>query len=510
MRLITRLASLLVTALLITSGMAQADTSPRYGGTLIVGMQDEPPILDPHLANSNAARNILHNIFATLVDTNEQLVVVPELAQSWDVSSNGLEYVFHLRTDVVFHDGTPFDAEAVKYNFARMMDPDFGSARGAEVAVVDVVTVLDPYTVQVTLTEPFAAFLPAMASWAGMMVSPSAAEAAGADFSTTLVGAGPFRFVDFVRDDRVVLERFDEYFKDGLPYLDGVTYRFFPDAEARMLNLESGAVHMIDIVPGRAVDRFADNKNIVLSLVGGLGFNGFWMNTQSSALGNVDRRAAVSACIDRQVLVDTIMGTAAVPGFSPYSPATWVWDGDMPEAPARDLELAKAHLAAAGVPDGFTFTLLITPDEQAIRTGSMISAMCAEVGIKIELQQVQVGEILARMPQGNHEASLINLSPRTDPDLSAYVWFHSDAPINFALYGNPDMDRLLEAARKAVDINERRGYYQQSVEIFNRDFPYIFTHHPAEMKAFRATVHGYRHNPDGMMRFEDVWLDGSL
>jgi len=478
---------------------------PVHGGTLQVGLADDPPEMDPHLTSSNASRTVLHNIFATLVEVDEELQIQPELAESWEVSEDGTEYTFHLREGVTFHDGTPFDAEAVAFNFERMTDTDFGSARAGELTFVEEVTVDGPLQVTVRLSQPFGAFLPALASWSGMMVSPTAAQEMGADFGQALVGAGPFRFVERVRDDRVVLERFDDYFKDGLPYLDEVIYRPFVDAESRIVNLETGSIHIINTVPGRAVSRFQENEDIEMSIVGGLGFRGIWVNTQSEELGTPERRAAVSACIDRRVVVDTVFGDAAVPAVGPFSPATWVVDSPE-EAPHRDLDRARELLEEAGVPDGFSFPLLITPDDESIRVASMYAAMCQEVGIDIELQQVEFGTILARMGEGNYAGAQIELSPRNDPDLSAHPWFHTDGGVNFSHYSSEEMDRVLDAARASVDQDERRELYREALEIFNRDFPYIFTYHLQEMKAFRSELEGYRHIPDSMMRFEDVWL----
>ncbi len=500
------LLSATVAAAMLLAAPAFAQDEPRRGGSLTVGLADDPPELDPHLTSSNASRTVLHNIFATLVDVDENLQIVPELAESWEISDDGLNYTFHLRNDVTFHDGTPFNAEAVAYNFERMRDAEFGSARIGELVFVQEVVVEDEFTVRVVLSQPFGAFLPAMASWSGMMVSPTASTELGRDFSQALIGAGPFKFVERIRDDRVVLTRNEDYFKQGLPYLDQVVYRPFVDAESRIINLETGAIQIINTVPGRAVDRFMNNSDITLSIIGGLGFRGLWINTQSADLGTPERRAAVSACIDRQVIVDSIFGEAAVPAIGPFSPATWVVDDDDP-APQRDLDRARELLAASGVPDGFSFTLLITPDDESIRVASIVAAMCQEVGITINIQQVEFGTILARMREANYTAAQIELSPRNDPDLSAYPWFHTDGGINFSHYSNEEMDQLLEAARAAVDQAERRELYRQSLEVFNRDFPYIFIYHLQEMKAYRNTLHGYRHIPDSMMRFEDVWLD---
>src|SRR5690625_110483 len=284
---------------------------PRYGGTLIAALADDPPDMDPHFTAANASRTVLHNIFATLVDVDENLNIVPELAHSWEVSEDGMTYIFYLRDGVTFHDGTPFNAEAAKFNFERMMDPEIGSPRGQELSLVESVRVDDEFTLQLEMKAPYSALLSALASWTRLMVSPSAIEKYGDDFEQHLIGACPFRFVEHIRDDRLVLERYDNYFKEGLPYLDRIVYRPFTDVDARVLNLESGALHIIGTVPGKAVERLSNNPDITFSSIGGLGFRGFFANTQSADLGDKLRRQAVSACIDRQLIVDLVFPGAA-------------------------------------------------------------------------------------------------------------------------------------------------------------------------------------------------------
>src|SRR5690606_25537011 len=164
------LAGMLAAGLVVP--VAAQTGQPRYGGTLVAALADDPPDLDPHFTAANASRTVLHNVFATLVDVDENLNIVPELAHSWEVSEDGMTYIFYLRDDVTFHDGTPFNAEAAKFNFDRMMDPELGSPRGNELSLVDSVHVDDEFVLRIEMKQPYAALRRALASWSGMMVSP--------------------------------------------------------------------------------------------------------------------------------------------------------------------------------------------------------------------------------------------------------------------------------------------------------------------------------------------------
>ncbi|MBX3143001.1 MAG: ABC transporter substrate-binding protein, partial [Trueperaceae bacterium] len=215
---LTTISALLAFGLLFSA----AAQEPRYGGSITVATTDDPPNLDPHLTNAASARNVLHNIFATIVEMNLDFVPSPGLAESWEISDDGLTYTFHIVQNARFHDGTPVNAEAFAYNFARIKNPETGSPRASELSFVASFEAADEYTFVVHMSQPYAAFLAALASWSGMIVSPTAVETYGADFTQHLSGAGPFKFVDHIRDDRILLVRNDDYFREGLPYLDQV------------------------------------------------------------------------------------------------------------------------------------------------------------------------------------------------------------------------------------------------------------------------------------------------
>jgi len=340
-----------------------------------------------------------------------------------------------------------------------------------------------------------------------MIVSPTAVETYGDDFASHLVGAGPFKFVDHIRDDRVLLVRNDDYFREGLPYLDQIIVRPFVDGEARVINLKSGALDMFYTIPGKDLEDLMSYPGVVVESVPGLGYSSMYINTRSEALGNPYRRQALNYCVDRDIIINTVFPHGgAVAAYSPFSPATFVTDVDDERIPQRDPEKVRELLELAGSPNGFTFEVLYAADEENTRLITLVQAMCAEFGINLVAQPTEFGQILARAGEGNYTAAWISLTPRNDPDLSAYPWFTSNST-NFAQIDNPVIDDLLTRARAVSDIAERRELYRAAADEMLLEMPYLFLFHRAEIKAYRDRIQNFPHIADGMMRFESVWVN---
>ncbi len=480
---------------------------PRYGGSITVAVTDDPPNLDPHITNAASARNVLHNVFATIVEMNLDFVPVGGLAESWDISDDGLTYTFNVVQDARFHDGSPVNAEAFAYNFDRILDPAIGSPRAADLSFVESYEAVDEYTFVVNLNQPYAAFLPALASWTGMIVSPAVAEEYGEDFAQHLSGAGPFKFVDHIRDDRVLLVRNDDYFREGLPYLDEVIVRPFVDGESRVINVKSGALDMIYTIPGKDLEDLMSYPGVVVESVPGLGYSSMYINTQSEALGNPYRRQALNYCIDRDIIINTVFANGgAVAAYSPFSPATFVTDDDDERIPQRDPEKVRELLELAGSPEGFSFDVIYAADEENTRVVTLVQAMCAEFGIQLNAQATEFGQILALAGEGNYTAAWISLTPRNDPDLSAFPWFTTGST-NWAQINNEIIDDSLTRARAVSDIAERRELYRAAADEMLLEMPYLFLFHRAEIKAYQDRMQNFPHIPDGMMRFESVWVN---
>lgn len=485
-------------AALAVLGFAAAKT------TITVGLDADPPNLDPVFSSALVDRQVLNQIYDKLVDIDKDLKVVPMLATSWSVEGNGTVYVFKLRQGVKFHDGTDFDAEAVKFNLERALTAE-GSRRKGELAPVKEVQVMDKYTVRVMLKEPFSPFLYVLSDRAGMMVSPTAAKRYGQELANNPVGTGPFRFVERRRQDRIVLQKNEGYWRKGYPKIDELVYRPFPDDDVRVANLLSGAVTVITPVAPKDLARVRSDSNLSLYAFPGLGFQGVWLNVTRPPFNNKALRQAFAATIDREVIDRVVFLGTATPANGPFPPGSPAYDPTIP-IPKRDIALAKRKLQEAGFPNGFTFTLLTAPGPLLTQLAQVYQSMAAEAGIRIQIQQVEFGTLLDRTDRKDYEAALLGWSGRPDPDGNIYDFMRCGGPLNNAGYCNPKVDALLNRARATRVMEVRRSLYSDALKVTLDDVPYVYVYHPQVLIGASKRLVGLPLVPDGILRFAGAEL----
>jgi peptide/nickel transport system substrate-binding protein len=496
--------------------LSAADLTPALGaaagprGTLRVALESDPPNMDPHRSTAAVDRQVFQNLYDKLVDTDEKLNVVPMLAASWTISKDGKAYTFTLRRGVRFHDGTPFNAEAVKYNVDRMRDPKFPSARRSELGPVAGVEVVDPYTVTISLERPYSPLLYVLTDRAGMMVSPAAAQKEGLDFALHPVGTGPFRFVEKIPQDHITLERNPDYWVKGEPYLDRIVYRPIIDDNARVASLKSGDTDIISVVPLPQVGQLkkeAAQPGARFRLIerGPFAWNGIWLNTTKPPFDNKLLRQAFSATIDRNVIANVVLQGAAYPSYSFFPNGTPAYDPTW-KIPPRDVPLAREKLQAAGRPNGFAFTLLSLPGQQFQAVAQAVQSMAAEAGIQVKIQLIEFGTMLHVLSHLEHEAGYLGWSGRPDPDFDIYPFVTKSGigSFNDAGYSNPKVQELLDAARLLQDMSQRRRAYSEVTTILAGDMPYAWLYFPKEYKLVSDRVRGFVDQPDGMMRLRTV------
>ena len=508
-RTIVAVVVILALAAAFTAGLASAQT-PRRGGTLRVGLNADPPNMDPHQSSAAVDRQVFQNFFDKLVDINQDLEIVPMLATSWTISKDGRTYTFKLRPNIVFHDGTPFNAEAARYNFERMNDPAMASPRRSEINLVQRVTVVDPLTVQFDLEKPFSPFLAVLSDRAGMMVSPTAARRLGRDFAREPVGTGPYKFVEKRPQERIVLERFDRHWDRTAGNVERIIYRPFTDEQARLANLRAGELDIIDVPPPAEVPALKTEARVKLMEREGLGWQGIWLQVQAPPFNNRALRQAFNATIDRRTLARVVFGETVTPGNGPFPPGLLGSDsGPNNRVPERNLELARAKLREGGQPTGFAFTLKITPGRVPQQVAQILQSTAGEVGIRVNIEIVEFGTMLAQITPPTHrfEAALLGWSGRPDPDGNIYGFFITGGGLNNSAYSNPRVDTLLDAARILTVPDHRKRAYADLLNVLNEDLPYVFLYWPKEYKVMSPKLQGYVLVADGMMRFRHVWLN---
>ena len=499
----------LVAVGLLSAASAQGIT---YGGTLRVALERDPPNMDAHRSNAAVDRQVFQSLYDKLVDTDENLVVIPMLAEAWTVSRDGRAITFTLRRGVKFQDGTPFDSASVVYNFERMRDPAFPSARRSEIGPIETVEAADPYTVRITMEKPYSPLLYVLTDRAGMMVSPAAARADGANFGLHPVGTGPFSFVEKIPQDHVTLQRNPDYWQKGRPYLDRIIYRPIIDDNARVANLKSGDVDIINDPPLpqiKALRQEAAQPGARFRLLehGAFQWYGIWLNVTKPPFDNKLFRQAFTSTVDRDVVANVVLQGAAYPAYSFFPPGTPGYDPTW-KVPPRNLALAREKLQAAGHPGGFAFTLETLPGQRDQAVAQAVQSMAADAGIQVKIQISEFGAMLHDAGELRHQSVLIGWSGRPDPDFDIYPFVTQSGigSFNFAGYTDSKVQTLLDAARLLNDMGQRKRIYRQVTEILADDVPYVWLYFPKEYKLITTTMQGFVHVPDGMMRFRTVWL----
>lgn len=469
--------------------------------TLTVGLDADPPRLDPTLSSALVDRQVLNQIFDKLVDLDQNLKVVPMLARSWKVTNGGLTYTFTLRPGVKFHDGTALDAAAVKYSLDRHMTLE-GSARKSELKSVKDVRVLSPTSVQITLSQPYGPLLAVLADRSGMIVNPKAAQKSGKDFGNEPVGSGPFVFVSRKRQDNITLEANKNYW-DGAPKISRLVFRPFPDGDVRYANLLSGAVQIINPIDPKDISKLDKNAKFAVMNYAGLGYQGIHLNTARAPFNNKAVRQALAAVIDREAVDKVVFYNTVTPATGPFAPSSPVYIAA--GVPKADVALARKKLQEAGKTN-LTFTLLTTPGSVTTQLAQLYQAMFAQAGINAKIEQVEFGTLLDRSDKKDFDALILGWSGRPDPDGNIYEFFVTGGTNNYSGYSNKQVDALLNKARAQTAMSARKASYNVALNTIRSDMPYIFVYHQRNVLGMSKDVSGLKPIPDGIMRFKDVSL----
>jgi peptide/nickel transport system substrate-binding protein len=495
---------LLCAPLLTSTALAQ--------GAIRIGLAEDPDVLDPTLARTYVGRIVFASICDKLFDIDEKLNVVPQLALSQETSADGKVVTIKLRPGVKFHDGEPLDAEAAKFSLDRHRTMS-GSFRRSELSQVDSVDVVDPTTIRINLKSAFSPLIAQLTDRAGMMVSPKAAKEAGDKFGQKPICAGPYKFVERVQQDRIIVEKFADYWNKANVHIDRITYVPITDSTVRLANLKSGQLDLIERALATDLKDIRATRGLKLATASELGYQGITINVgkgeaAKGPLGSEPRvRQAFEAAIDREAISQVVFNGEFKPGNQWVNPDNAFYQKSVP-VPKRDVAKAKKLLADAGVKTPVPVDFMVPNNPETRQVAEVVQAMAAEAGFEVKIRVTEFATSLKEAEAGNYQAYMLAWSGRTDPDGNIQSFASTGAPNNYSAYSNKDVDAALDEARTKNAMPERMAAYKRAAEQLAKDIPILYLYHRMVIIAHRDRLEGYRQMPDGLVRVVGLKVKG--
>ncbi len=497
---------ILATALIIGTqlGWAAGPNPTR----LIFAQGTDATTLDPAAIDGSPTAIVCMMIYDTLVKYDKNLNIVPDLATSWSVSKDGMTMIFHLRKGVKFQDGTPFNADAVVFSINRLINPNTRVPLRNYISFVKAVKAIDEYTVELDLEYPHAPALARLTAPNDAIVSPTAVKKYGKDFGTHPVGTGPFKLVEWVRGDHILLAKNADYWGDG-PYVDEIMVRVIPDDESRVLALESGQVDFTVRVPPTDVPRLK-GEGLNVQIVPSTRVIYIGMNNQYQMLKDQRVRQALNYAVNKEAIVEVLLQGYGHVMDSPLTPQYFAYT---PVGPyAYDPAKAKQLLAEAGYPHGFKVTLM-TPHGRYLmdyRVAEAIQGYLGKVGITVNIKEMEWATYLSVIRKPVDESPLqlflIGWGPWIlDPDQMLRPLFSSSqwppTGSNYSFYKNSKVDDLLQTGTSTIDPQKREAAYKEAQALIWGDAPWIFLYNEQQIVAMNPKVTGVNVLPFELLDF---------
>lgn len=492
-------------------------TEAVSGGDLKLAVLSDASSLDPHGANDVPSVIVQENIFETLVQKDENNDIMPGLAESWEPVDD-LTWKFKLNEGIKFHDGEEFNAEAVKMNLERILTPELGSPRSNLFEMITSVEAISEYEVEITTEYAFSPLLSHLSHNSVGMISPASIEQANADLengedpfaaiSSNPIGTGYFKFDSWEPGSVIRLVKNEDYWSEPA-YVDSVEFRVVPDSQVRLADLETGNVHIIDPVQPNEVSRIegSDVAKLHQQSSSSLAYIGF--NTQKEPFDDPLVRQAISYAIDREAIISGIYEDHASPAIGPLAPGTFGYTDDV-DAISYDMDRAQELLNEAGYEDGFSTTIWTNDNPQRQAIAVLAQESLAQLGIEVEIEVMEFGAYLDKTATGEHDMFVLGYSnPTGDADYQMYALFHSSQqgnPGNRSFYDNPEVDKLLDDARRATDSEERAAIYAEAAQILTTEAPMAFLLHQEYLLGIAENVTGFEIDTAGIYNLKNVQI----
>ncbi|RLB94327.1 MAG: ABC transporter substrate-binding protein [Deltaproteobacteria bacterium] len=490
--------------------------------TLMWGRGGDSVMLDLAQATDGESIKAGIQIFENLVKFGDNSMdVEPQLAESWKVSEDGLIWTFYLRKGVKFHDGTDFNSKAVYDSFARIINKDhpfngYGKWKYLSLSLkyVTNIKIIDDYTISLSTKMPYAPLINNLALWLCPILSPKAMAEYKDQIGMHPVGTGPFKFVEWVKDDHIILVRNEDYW-GRKPKLKKIVIKSIPEPSTRLMALQSGAIDIADDLDPDSISLVKKDKNLVVKENASVNVGYIAINTSKPYLSDPRVRQAINYAVDKNILIQTLFQGLAIPAKNPFAPSIWSYNDDITPY-GYDPEKAKKLLQEAGFDATREIELWAMPVSRAympdpVKTAELIQAYLAAVGIKCKIVRFDWGTYLKKTANGEHDLCMLGwLGGNADPDNFLYGLLSADTAqtpgaSNVAIWKNVEFTDLVKNAQKTFDKAERTGYYKKAQVIAHDQAPWVPIAHTKVVRCFNKSVHDIPLRPNGLNSFEMVW-----
>jgi len=456
----------------VTADSENSEAASAKRTDLRFALDQEPATLDPNFMGDGAGFMVAVNIYAGLVYITDDFQIQPDLAKEWEISADRLEYTFHLRDDVTFHNGEHFTAADVKYSYERAMESPYAGMVTSNMKSMEAV---DDYTIKITLNVPNAAALDCFGSTFLRIVNQKAVEEAGEKFGYNPLGAGtgPFKFVSWTTGESIVLTANEDYYK-GAPSIKDVTFKIITDYNTATIAVETGEVDIARI--GYAnLESVQDNKDLVIESVASMVYDYIGFNTTKAPFDNPKVRQAIAYSVDKNELLQVAINgeTGGVNAVIPMPKGGFGYNYDIELYP-KNIEKAKQLLLEAGYAEGFTCTIYTPESNERKNSAQYIQYCLAEIGITAQIEVMQQAALLELIKKGGTEIFLMGYNAASaDADWYLFNNYRTGQTYNYTQYSNPKLDAMLDQAREEGDNDKRLALYQEITVLLHEELPDI-------------------------------------
>ena len=487
-KLLLVLSVFAVMSLIATAGAFAAPAEK----VLTIGVDQEAVGIDPHIVTAFSSMRRLDLMYNRLVRLDNNLVVVPDLAESWDIPNN-LTYVFHLRKGVKFHNGREMTADDVQYSLQRVLDPKTASPGASYISLIKTIDVVDRYTVRLNLSAPLASLLDGLTSNNLSIVAKEVVSANG-NLQKVDGGTGPFMLQDWVADNSMTLVKNPSYFEKGVPYLDKVIFRVIPEQASLLAGVKSGDLDMATINDGAVIRQASADSSVVVMSKPGLNVRTFSFNVTHKPFDDVRVRQALSLAMDRsEILSIAEFGMGQPTGPVPVAATQWALPVSSLPFATPDIAKAKQLLADAGFPNGFTFKITCSSTyEGGLAEAQVVQNELTKIGVNAQLDVVEWGVYIDKWVKRDFDSMIELRGGSGEPDRFLYRTFYSTGSVNNFLFKNADVDKLLDQGRIQTKPADRKTTYNQLQTLLSQQVPAVFLYSPNENQVLSAKISGFK------------------